>query len=191
LAPIRRRGGFRPRDPDSTGGFYLPVRAELGALTAFAMERVTCNLPNAPLDVAVALEKQYRRNRNPALLPLTASIGGVAVPLDAIPANARVVLTTGWRDEDAERYVMFDPERDALVERREALRVAWFVTAGELADEVTGRGEDDLALQTENEWRAPSSGVAHAWLVLRDSRGGVDFAAYELAVSSAARPPSP
>jgi hypothetical protein len=61
------------------------------------------------------------------------------------------------------------------------MRVSWFVTGGSLADDVTGRAEDDLATTTETTWLAPSTrGVAHLWLVLRDRRGGSDFAAYDL-----------
>ncbi|MFT3770574.1 MAG: hypothetical protein QM820_34540 [Minicystis sp.] len=169
-------GGFRPRDPDATGGFYQPVRARLGATTAFVLERVRCNLPNAPIDVAIDLEKRYRQNENPTLAPLTASVAGAMVALDHIPAGARVQLATGWNEGDAELYVMFDPGTTMLVDRRESLRVSWFVTDGEIADEVTGRGEDDAGSITETIWRAPSvPGVVHAWIVLRDSRGGIDF----------------
>jgi hypothetical protein len=36
---------------------------------------------------------------------------------------------------------------------------------------------------TATSWRAPAAGVVHLWVVLRDSRGGVDFAGYDLAVA--------
>jgi hypothetical protein len=63
------------------------------------------------------------------------------------------------------------------------MRVSWFVTAGALDEEVTGRDEDDHGLTTATTWQAPATrGVAHVWLVLRDSRGGVDFAGYDLEV---------
>lgn len=176
-------GGFRPRDPDATGGFYQPVRARLGSLTAFALTRVTCNLPDAPIDVAIALEKRYRANENPKLAQLSASIDGAEIALDRVPAGARVLLKTGWSEGDAETYAMFDPGPAAIVARREALRVSWFVTAGEITDEVTGRGEDDHGLTTTTVWQAPATaGAVHVWLVLRDSRGGVDFAAHAIEV---------
>ena len=176
-------GGLRPRDADVTGGYYQPVRARLGAITAFAMERVTCNLPNAPVAVAIELEKRRRPNENPTLGPLTATIAGAPVPLDAIPAGAEVTLATGWQDGDAEAYVMFDPGVAAIVDRREALRVSWLATAGTMADDVTGRAEDDLATTTHTIWQAPTTpGPVHLWLVLRDSRGGVDFAAYTITI---------
>ena len=63
------------------------------------------------------------------------------------------------------------------------MRVAWYVSAGQLDTESTGRAEDDLALSTSNRWLAPSNaGAAKLWIALRDSRGGVDFAAYDLVV---------
>lgn len=183
FGPDAPPGGFRPRDPDATGGFYQPVRARLGGLTAFALTRVTCNLPNAPIDVAIELEKRHSPNRNPTLAPLSASIDGAPVGLADVPAGARVRLETGWSEGDAETYAMFDPGSATIVERREALRVSWFVTAGELDDEVTGRGADDPALTTATTWRAPATrGAVHLWLVLRDGRGGVDFASYDIEV---------
>ena len=183
FGPDTPPGGFRPHDPDATGGFYQPVRAELGELTAFRLERVTCNLPDAPIAVAVELAQRYHPNRNPTLAALTTAVGGAAVPLDQIPAGASVALTTGWGAGDAESYVMFDPDTSAIVDRREALRVSWFVTGGTLTDEVTGRAEDDPAVTTSTTWLAPAApGVVHLWLVLRDSRGGGDFAGYDLEV---------
>jgi hypothetical protein len=176
-------GNFRPRDPDVTGGFYQPVRLELGGLTAFALERITCNLPNAPVDVAIAFAKGYRVNRSPKLGALTASVDGAAVAPDHIPAGSRVELATSWEEGDAETYVRFDPDTGTLVEEREALRLSWFVTAGALDDEVTGRDGADHARTTATTWRAPAAaGVAHLWMVLRDSRGGVDFTTRDLIV---------
>jgi hypothetical protein len=71
-----------------------------------------------------------------------------------------------------------------LVPHRESLDISWYATAGVFADERTGRAETDLQLNTSNSWTAPPTpGVVHAWLVLRDSRGGVDFAGYDLTVT--------
>jgi len=78
--------GFRPRDPDSTGGFYQPLRAELsGAPDAFALTRIKCDLPNASADAATAFAKAYKLNKNPQLQPLTATMNGAAVALGAGP----------------------------------------------------------------------------------------------------------
>ncbi|HEY1533229.1 MAG TPA: hypothetical protein VGF76_04405, partial [Polyangiaceae bacterium] len=85
--------------------------------------------------------------------------------------------------EDAEAYTYFDRTAQTLTTKREAMRVAWYVSAGQLDTESSGRAEDDLALSTSNHWLAPSdSGATKLWVVLRDSRGGVDFAVYDLRV---------
>jgi hypothetical protein len=180
-------GSFRPHDPDATGGFYQPVRVGLGPLTAFYLERVPCPLPDAPTAAAITLAQQYQPNRNPALLPLAAAAGGAAIALDRIPAGGAVQLSTGWGAADAETYLMYDPATAAVVTRREALSVSWFATGGAFAAEVTGSAEDDPATTTATTWTAPADpGVYHAWLVLRDSRGGADYAAYDLTVVPAA-----
>ena len=63
------------------------------------------------------------------------------------------------------------------------MRVSWYATAGAFDTETTGRAEDDPATTTPNGWSAPGApGVVHVWIVLRDSRGGVDFASYDLNV---------
>jgi len=172
-------GGLRPRAPDPTGGFSQPVRVRLDALSAFRLERVTCELPDAPLEVAIDLARRYRPNQNPSLAPLAAGVDGRPVPLDAIPAGATVTLSTGWAAGDAETFVMFDPASASLVERQERLTVAWFSTAGALLGEVTG-GVDGVS---ETTWQAPATaGIVWVWVVLRDDRGGVDFAGHALRI---------
>jgi hypothetical protein len=175
-------GGLRPRDPDDTGGFYQPLRVDLGASApAFALMRISCDLPNASARVAAAFAQAYAPNRNPQLLPLTASIAGSAVALDAIPIGSRVDLRAGWSASSAETYAYYDASSDAVGTKRESLTLAWYSTAGSLDKEATGRAEDDLATSSDNTWTAPSSaGVSQLWVVLRDSRGGVDFASYQL-----------
>lgn len=75
-----------------------------------------------------------------------------------------------------ERYVDLDRQRGELVVRREALRVAWYATAGVYDDERTGVSEGERASGSKNGWQAPSKpGSATLWAVLRDSRGGVGF----------------
>jgi len=63
-----------------------------------------------------------------------------------------------------------------LVTHRESLRVSWFASAGSFTKDTTGRGEEEPELFARNDWTAPQeSGAVHFWMVLRDSRGGVDF----------------
>jgi hypothetical protein len=76
--------------------------------------------------------------------------------------------------DGAERYLWFDPSARALVVRREQMRVSWFSAGGLFDRDRTGRDEDDHATTSDNTWVAPESpGLVHAWMVLRDARGGV------------------
>lgn len=78
----------------------------------------------------------------------------------------------------AEAYLSFDPGALALTERREAIRVAWFATAGRFDAAGTGRAADDGEPASDNVWTAPEErGPATIWVVLRDDRGGVAWRA--------------
>jgi hypothetical protein len=78
---------------------------------------------------------------------------------------------------------VLDPATQMLISEREAMRLSWFATAGVFDADTTGRDMLDPATTTSNGWHAPSApGVVHVWLVLHDSRGGVDFAAIDLVV---------
>ncbi len=184
FGPDTPPGGFRPRDPDVTGGYYQPLRLDLdGADATFELMRVTCNLANAPPDVASAFVAAYTPNANPRLAPLGASVAGAPVALDAIRAGSRVSFEASWDASDAEAYAYYDIASEELVTKREAMRVAWYATGGAFDSESTGRAENDTATSTANGWTAPDAvGPIHAWVVLRDSRGGIAFASYEIAV---------
>jgi len=202
----------RPRDPDITGGFFEPVRATLpnpeggAALLGFDLERIQCRLANAPIDIAnefnnpydpVMNPNGYTPNGNPSLAQLTWSVGGAApsvlspiiagMPAPAAAAIApgqHVALEASWGDDSVETFPVYSIQTASLSPQREAMRVSWFATAGEFEHDVSGRAADDLALTADNDWAAPATaGPVHLWLVLRDSRGGVDFAEYELDVS--------
>lgn len=185
FGPDTPPGGFRPRDPDVTGGYYQPLRVDLdGAAPSFALERLRCDLGMAPADLASTFAAEYVPNANPELLPLTASIAGEGVALDAVPAGARVTLGASWPAEDAETYAYFDRVTQSITTKRESLRVAWYATAGAFDATTTGRAEDDPASSTANTWTAPSAaGPNVLWVVLQDSRGGVDFARYDVTVT--------
>jgi hypothetical protein len=157
-------GEFRPRDADPTGGYYQPIRVEVDRLLAFGLTRITCKLPSAPADLARRYDLEYVANQNPTLDPIA---------LANVPANTDVTLTASWPAEAAETYVFFDRLAQQLVDRREAMRVSWFATAGELASDATAVGETDLATSVSTTWRTPAAGTAHLWFVLRDSRGGL------------------
>ena len=174
--------GLRPRDPDATGGFYQPLRAELsGADTAFALARIHCDLPDAAASAATAFAADYHLNLNPQLLPLTATVDGKPAALTAIPAGARVELEASWPSSSAETYALFDASTQTISMQRESMQVAWYSTGGALDTESTGRASNDPATTTDDGWQAPgSAGTTALFVVLRDSRGGVDFATFEL-----------
>lgn len=177
--------GARPRDPDATGGYYQPLLADLaGAPETFALTRVECALANAGPAAVTQFTAQYKVNLNPTLLPLTATRGGETVPLTSIPAGARITLEASWPPASAETFAYYDPASQTVTTQREAMQVAWYATGGTLDTEATGRASDDPATTSDDGFVAPSSaGTVHAWVVLRDSRGGVDFAQVDLDIA--------
>ena len=157
---------FRPRDPDPTGGYYQPVRADIAGLDlAFGFPRITCDLAAAPGDLAEQYKQMYVANVNPTLDP---------VALDPVAAGATITLTAGWPAAAAESYLYFDPESQMLVTRRESMLLSWFATGGSLAVDASAVDETDPSTSVSTTWHAPSTpGPAWLWLVLRDSRGGI------------------
>lgn len=165
---------LRPPDPDATGGYYQPLRVDLGDSLVLGFQRIRCNLAGAPLPAIRDHAARYRPNQNPSF-----SVDAPAV----VSAAQTVRLVATWPATAAESYLALPPGGSALVDRREALRVSWFSSAGALADEHTGRAESDLATSTETTWQAPSApGPVRLWVVLRDSRGGVAFITHDLVV---------
>lgn len=195
---------IRPRDPDVTDGYYLPVRVTLqvpdalvrpgmataDAIMAFGLERISCGLANAPAGPVIAFNQSYTLNRNPTIDTLTLQrpdgTSETLIPSDAgaaaaqVPQGQGVALTLSWTADSVETYPVFDPLSRALVSHREAMRVAWYATAGSFEHDATGRTEDETDVFVDNQWTATAPGVVHLWVVLHDSRGGVDFRSYDL-----------
>ena len=102
---------FRPVDPDTTGGFYQPVRV-LGRsdeqLFASGMTRLACGLGGATQEQAADFNRRYRVNENPKLdgLVLVHSDGSeepfqdAASSLEALSVQRaeRVLLRASWAD---------------------------------------------------------------------------------------------
>ena len=174
----------RPRDPDSTGGYYQPVRARGVGPVVVAPIRLVCNLASAPLEPAAELRQRYRRNENPSPPEITALVDGAPAPLHALPPGRDVTLVASWSPESAETYLAFDPVSHTVVERREGMRVSWFVTAGTIVSASTGRAEGDLESNVTTLWQQrpplPSGARGHVWAVLQDSRGGMAVSHREL-----------
>lgn len=166
FGPDTPPGGFRPRDPDRTGGYYQPVRADVVGEVAVGLSRITCKLPTAPAEVARDYDLRYVANASPTLEPIV---------LDSVPAHSDVTLIATWPADAAETYLYYDALAQRLVERREAMRVSWFATAGSLAVDASAVGEDDTATSVSTTWHTPGAGDAWLWFVLRDSRGGITW----------------
>jgi hypothetical protein len=197
--PQKGQPPIRPADADTTGGYYQPVRAlwhsDAGDQLAFELERIICRLTDAPVADAAAYAADYVPNRNPTLASLVLDPAGAATPLYAAgqaapPAAATVApgqsitLEADFTDDSAETFLVWDVVSLSLVTARESLRVSWFVTGGELEHDATGRSDTETETFTQNDWTAPATaGPVHLWTVLRDDRGGIDFAEAELDVT--------
>lgn len=164
----------RPRDPDATGGYYQPVRAELDGKLSILLTRLRCNLAGASLDVAQEYSQRYRDNRNPTLTSVTFTRGSMALDPAHLAAGDPVNLTATWSDASVEVFPVLDLQTGILVEQREAIQLSWYVTRGQLDMERTGRDPEEEARWSQNTWTTPTEpGPVHLWVVLRDSRGGV------------------
>ncbi|MDB4943153.1 MAG: hypothetical protein JWP97_2687 [Labilithrix sp.] len=188
FGPEIQAAEVRPRDPDSTGGFFAPIRALVvtaggGPLTAFGFARLRCGLANASAENVQAFAARYAPNRSPVPSRLAAAPrSGAPAGLDAIAPGDRVVLRASWRPEDAEVYAYYDPAALAVVDRREGMRVTWLASAGDFDADRTGRADTEAEVFTDNTWTAPPrTGLVHVWAVLRDTRGGT-AALYETLV---------
>jgi hypothetical protein len=166
FGPDTPPNGFRPRDPDPTGGYYQPVRADVDALISFGLSRITCKLPTAPADVAKQYDVEYVANTNPVLDPIDPALADVA-------ANTDVTLVASWPAETIESYLWYDPLARRLVERNESLRLSWFATGGSIDVDASSVDDDNLATSVSTTWHVPAAGPASLWFVLRDSRGGI------------------
>jgi hypothetical protein len=190
---------LRPQDPDVTGGFYQPVRATLtddGDMEkAFALERLKCPLANAPSDITAMFNMMIKPNQNPAIAGVTLDPSGKATPLFAmgqatapsaapVAPGAAVTLEVAWTDTTPETYPVYNLVTQKIDTHRESLSISWFATEGSFEHDRTGRGEDETDLTTDNVWTAPETpGDVHLWFLLRDIRGGVDFAETTLTVT--------
>jgi hypothetical protein len=202
---------LRPRDPDITGGFYQPVRAFLteGDVDeiAFALERLRCPLANASPEATSDFNKNYKLNTNPAIALVTLDPDGAATKLfemgqpaptpPTVPAGAPITLQVTWPADPpmpadlppvpgtfSETYPAWNLVTQVLDTHRESMSVAWFATDGSFEHDRTGRGESEPETFTRNAWTAPTTaGTVHLWVVLRDSRGGIDFAEMQVSVT--------
>lgn len=196
----------RPRDPDVTDGYYLPVRvgldippdlqragmASADAIVAFGLERISCGLANAPSDPVREFTKNYTINVNPTIDQLTWQQGGgvpapvprleTAAPVVVVQSGQTVTFSLSWTPDSVETYPAYDVLTRTLKYHREAMRAAWYATAGSFEHDVSGRTEDETDVFAENIWTPGPVGLVYLWVVLHDSRGGTDFASFAVQV---------
>ncbi len=200
--PMMGQPSARPTDPDTTGGFYLPIRTKSGdAQWSAALERIACQPSGITQSVSLAFGSGYRANANPAIAALSrlAGDGGSTVINPDAPGTAtaltvsegeRVDLRVDWPQcsgtdpcGGAESYLYIDPTSKQIVPRRESMVASWYASAGTFDEDRSGRSETDPATSAGNTWIAPSTpGPVHFWVVLRDARGGVGWSSYTVSV---------
>ena len=194
--PMKGQPPTRPADPDTTGGFYQPVRttwqSDAGPEIAFALERITCPLANAPTDIAGQFASTYVPNNNPMVADLVLDPAGAATSLYAagqttaatVTAGQKVILQADFSADSAEMFPVWNVSTLMLETQRESLQLAWFATGGVFEHDATGRSQSETETFTQNAWTAPTTpGPVYFWVVLRDSRGGIDFAPAEIDVT--------
>lgn len=183
-------GGFRPRDADLTGGFYQPVRVDTAGLAplAFGMSRITCNLANATPEAFRRYALEYVANTNPVLDPPTIDGAPIGAATRVAP-DADVTLAVTWPADTIEGYLYYDRDRQALVDRREALRVSWFATGGSFPVDAIAIdepvGDEVGATSASIAWHTPAGSAGDpvfVWVVLRDARGGIAVQRADLAL---------
>jgi hypothetical protein len=178
----------RPSDPDPTGGFYVPVRADYQPASgkgarSFGFLRVRCDLAGATRDVFDAFQKGYTNNVNPQVSELL--LDSQAATQIAVSAGSTVEFSLAPGADGSEPYLVYSSFESKLFDRVETLTVSWYVTDGTLSRASQSLSADELAAGARfaTSWEAPSgAGTVYGWAVLRDDRGGVDWRSFELMV---------
>jgi hypothetical protein len=199
IAPTPAPGqpAVRPRDPDSTGGYYLPVQLWLpdlpsGPASGFAFERISCNLANASADRIADYNSRYQPNVAPGIEHTDVVDASGTTPFESVDgtvqavrvsAGAFVQIEAVLAPGSAETFAYYDATTETVVDQQESLHMSWFVTDGTFEHDRTGIAAGDSSASTSNRWTAPARpGMVSLWLVLRDSRGGVATKSYSISV---------
>ena len=93
----------RPVDPDSSGGYYQPVRVDreggTDALTTFASLRLSCGVAGASSAESAEFRARYHVNTNPDVAQLT--VDGTAIADGGsvrVRPGAQLVLVASWAE---------------------------------------------------------------------------------------------
>jgi hypothetical protein len=164
---------FRPHDADGTGGFYQPIVVTGFGQASVTLLRITCPLPDAPLELARQLQTSYLPNQNPRGLRLEAETSNGWEALSSAVVGEPIHLRLSWNSTAREDYVWLPPDAAQLESRKEGLRIAWFVTAGSVSSASTARDERDPVDASVNTFNPPADrGTEEVWAVVHDARGG-------------------
>jgi hypothetical protein len=160
-------------------------RNESPAIASLALVRGASAEPIAPDAIGAKVKpgEKVTLRASWAVCPSEAVCGDGVCGSDEDVQGCPADCTTPKGCSGAEPYLLFDPTARTLVTRREEIRVSWFATGGELAEDVVGRSADETKNDVENAFTAPSkAGEVRLWLVIRDDRGGIGWQGWRLSV---------
>lgn len=163
--------------PDGTGGFYLPVRLVIrdGEQRVFAIYRLRYAITP-------------KRNTNPVLTGLFAAPGGldggaveeVPLPEDALFEVRATTLDVRARvsDDSVETYLTLvgDPRDMNFESTEELMRYHWYSEAGDISEPITGDDRPWVTIDYAKRPPATPGQPFDLWVVVHDSRGGIDYA---------------
>jgi hypothetical protein len=183
------------------------------SIVGFQLQRIQCGLAGAPGWAIRQYNAAYTLNNNPVIssltiqqpgsVPVVAPQSGTAGSPIKVANGQTISLTANWPADSVEIYPVWDVINLVLVKHTEAMRFSWYATGGSFEHDTTGVdgtetgtfSTDDNTWKptatgttapqtfTDNTWKPDASGLVHMWLVLHDSRGGTDFAAYDFTVT--------
>lgn len=177
----------RPSDPDASGGYFVPVRAEAAEASAFGVVRIRCDLPGVTRAIFEEYEARYELNHNPEIESVVVRADD-AQPLGPEPLVVRegdtVDLEVVVSLASAEPYVRYDAGAGVLVDEREWLRVQVFVTDGALErGQVIVEADQDRTKPASLSWTAPAlASTVSGWVVVTDARGGATWREFTVRV---------
>lgn len=172
----------RPADPDPTGGYYLPIRAQLSdsETGVFGFQRIRCDLAGATRSIFEEFQERYSLNRHPQISRLAMAEDengegiGLALGVASVQTGAVVRFVLEATANSTESFVVYDRENSRVVDKTETLYATWYVTAGTLGLATSSGSHGGFS--SEQTWQAPSEAMTVlGWVVLRDSRGGMDW----------------
>ncbi len=161
-----------------------PAIAALTITRAGSSAVIAPDLPGAEVGATVARGERLTLRAAWDACPTAPACGDGVCGADETLAGCEADCKAPTGCKGSEQYAWFDPESRVVSLRREAIRVAWFTTAGALDTDSGGLAEDEAnGHSTDNAWTAPSAaGEARIWLVVRDDRGGVGWQSYRVRV---------